>query len=163
LISAVEVVGLAIHQSDETSRDTGGRASEAVIQTHLETSDIEVIEITIESCVTIAGLESAVVLRVSETLAEEISNVTKNNQNQIADVGGKDEIVRRLIFDRRLKGLSMRLAGVSMTWVKERAELGICSFLAVDLLSSLGLEESSRRSIDAVGVARARSRERNGW
>jgi hypothetical protein len=47
--------------------------------------------------------------------------------------------------------------------VKERAELGICSLLAVNLLNSLRLEDSGRRSIDAVGVARARSRERNGW
>lgn len=47
--------------------------------------------------------------------------------------------------------------------MKERAELGICSFLAVNLLSGLGLEDSGRRSIDAVGVARAGSGEGNGW
>lgn len=47
--------------------------------------------------------------------------------------------------------------------MKEGAELGICSFLAVNLLSGLGLEDSGRRSIDAVGVARARSGKGNGW
>jgi hypothetical protein len=115
LISAVEVVGLAVHQCDKASGDASGRASETIIQAHLEASDIEIVEIAVESCIAVAGFEGAIVLGVSETLAKEVANMTKNYQDQVADVSGKNEIVRRLILYRGLERLSMRLAGVSMT------------------------------------------------
>ena len=47
--------------------------------------------------------------------------------------------------------------------MREGAELGVCSFLAVDLLGGLGLEDGSCRRVDAVGITRARSGERDGW
>jgi hypothetical protein len=144
LISAVEVIGLAVHQCDESSGDASGGTSETIIKAHLETSDIEIVEIAVESCIAVAGFEGAIVPGVSETLAKEVADMTKNDQDKVADVSGENEIVRRLILDRSLERLSMRLAGVSMTRVEERAKLSIGTLLTVDLLSRLRLKEGGR-------------------
>jgi len=49
-----------------------------VVDTQLETPDVEVVEIAVQSAIAIAGLQMSVIL-LTKAFAKEITNVTENN------------------------------------------------------------------------------------
>lgn len=106
------------------------------------------------------NLERQIALAVAEPLAKEITNVTKENERQVAQVGGQEIVVRRLVFNRPLKGLTRGLAGVQVLRRKQRAKLSLDALPSLHLFGRLRLEQRRDR-LDGVGLT-SRSGQRNG-
>jgi hypothetical protein len=47
------VVGRAIQQGDKSSGNTGYRSTETIVNPHLQTTDVEIIKVGIERCITL--------------------------------------------------------------------------------------------------------------
>jgi hypothetical protein len=55
---------------------------EAVIDAQLQTTNVEVVEIAVQGCVSVSLLKLLVSILL-ETLAEKVPHVSKNDQNQV--------------------------------------------------------------------------------
>lgn len=119
------VVGFAIDEVDESARHASNRPAKAVIDSHLQSADIEIVEITIQGGIAIP-LAQVIVVLLPEPLAEEVANMTKDDEDEVAYVGGKEEVVRRLVRDWIREGLAMESAGVLVGGRSEGTELGMC-------------------------------------
>jgi hypothetical protein len=93
----VEVVALPVQKRDETAWDASHWAPEAVIDAQLQTTNVEVVEIAVQGCVSVSFLELLVPILL-ETLAEKVPHMSKNDQNQVGDVGCDQVVVGRLIL-----------------------------------------------------------------
>lgn len=87
-----------------------------------------------------------------ETFAEEVSNVTEDDQDQIADVGCEEVVVRRLVHDWVRKFSTLESTRISVTLTPQRPELGVLSGDPSGLGRRRWLEERGRRLIH-VGAA----------
>nr|POF14080.1 hypothetical protein CFP56_03104 [Quercus suber] len=94
----VEVVALSIEQRDEPTGHARDRPPEDVVDAQLQSPDVEVIEITVEWRISITLLQMLVAL-ASESLAEEISHVSEDDEDEVGDVGGDEVKVRGLVLD----------------------------------------------------------------
>ena len=139
LEGVVAVVRLAVEQGDEASRDTGGGPREAVVDPHLKAAGVEVIKVAVERSVAILLLQVAVVLP-PEALAKEVAYMSEYYQDEVADVGCEEEVVRRLVFDG-IAELALELACVAVRVGAERAELCVLAGQSPLLLGREGLEE----------------------
>lgn len=106
------------------------------------------------------NLERLIAFAVAEPLAKEITNVAKQNERQVAQVGGQEIVVWSLVFNRPLKGLACGLAGVQVLRRKQRAKLSLDALPSLHLLGRLRLEQRSGR-LDGVRLT-SRSGQRNG-
>ena len=76
----VMVLGLAVDQGDISTRNSSDWPREAIVDPHLQPSDIKIVEIAIQRRVTIACFQVSIIL-FSESLAKEIPHVPKDNQD----------------------------------------------------------------------------------
>lgn len=153
VVGSVVVSRLAIHEGNVAAGNAGNGSCEAVVNAHLQTANVKVVKVLVQGSVSILGLESLVVLLVAEALAKEVAGVTEENEQQVADVGGEDVVVGRLIDDGRVQGLAIvGLAHVSVGRVKERAELSVEAPLLLRLDGGGGRKEG-RRGLSGVGLA----------
>jgi hypothetical protein len=80
-----------------------------------------------------------------ETFPEKVSNVTKDNENEVGDVGCNQVKVRRLVHDRLGHNGSARMAtDMAMGEISDPSELGIALGF---LLPVAGIVGSSGRSL----------------
>lgn len=79
LVVAIEVIRLAVKESDVAARDASGGSGEAVVDAHLESTNVEVVEIVVQGCVAVLRPECLVVALVSESLAEKVAGVTEED------------------------------------------------------------------------------------
>lgn len=79
LVVAVEIIRLAVEESDVTAGDASSGSGEAVVDAHLESTDVEVVEIIVQGCVAILYPEGLVMGLISEPLAEEVAGVTEED------------------------------------------------------------------------------------
>lgn len=152
LVRAVEILRLAVHEGDVTSGNPGSRSGETVVNAHLQTAHVEVVKIIVERSISVLSLQAGIVPLVAEALAKEVAGMTEGDHQQIADVGGQDVVVRRLVDNGRLELLSVMLANVSMLLAQQRAKLGVHALLSSGLSFCWGLEEGRGRLIE-VGFA----------
>jgi len=87
------ICGATVEKSDVPARHPGSWARKAVVDAHFETANVEIIEVAVESSVAIFRAEMLVSLR-AEALSEEVSNVTECDEDEVAEVGGDEEVVR---------------------------------------------------------------------
>ena len=92
----VEIIRYAVYQRNVSPRYPSCWSIEAIIDAHLQTPDIEIVEITVEWSIAISRLQMAVVL-LPEPFAKEISDMSKDYQDQVADIGCKEVVVRGLV------------------------------------------------------------------
>lgn len=90
---------ISIKQSDVPPRNASCWAIEAVIDAHLQSADVEVVEVAVQCCIPVLCYKMPVVVLL-ESEAEEISNVTKDDKDEVGYVGGEEKIVRRFIHQR---------------------------------------------------------------
>lgn len=141
LVRLVEVIGLAVNESDVSARNTNCGTREAVIKTLLQSAGVKAVEITVEGSVAIVNHERLVFLGVAESLAEEVTDVAEDDEEEVADVGGQEVVVGRLVLNGSLEGLAMRLADVTMTGVRQGRELRLGTSFALSVLGRKRLEE----------------------
>jgi hypothetical protein len=60
------------------------RSLETIIQQPLHSPEVKVVEITIQCCIPVLFFETLVLLGL-KTLPEEVSDVSENNQDRVAD------------------------------------------------------------------------------
>lgn len=80
-----------------------------------------------------------------ETLAKEVTNVAKDDQNQVTNVGREEIVVWRVIHEGLREFLVRVLAHVSVTLAVQGAKLSISASLKLSLRHRGRLEEGSRR------------------
>lgn len=78
----VAIISGAIKKIDIPPWNACDWSVEAVIDTHLESPNIEVVKITVQGGITISRFQMAVVL-FPEPHAEEIANMAENDKNEI--------------------------------------------------------------------------------
>lgn len=101
----VEIIGYTVKESNETTGNTSERAGEAIANPHLQSPNVEIIEIAVQRCIAlqkakehasapsstvtlprkttyILGLQMLVVMLL-EPLTEEIPDVSKDYQHEI--------------------------------------------------------------------------------
>lgn len=162
VVSSVVVTGLAVHEGDVAAGNTGDGSGKAVVNAHLESADVEVVKVLVQGRIAVLRLESLVVLLVAEPLAEEVASMAEENEEQVADVGGEDVVVRRLINDGRVERLSIvGLAHVAVARVQEGTELSIVAALLLRLEGG-GRRKEGRRGLAVVGLVGVGGRERDG-
>ena len=72
----IEVVGFPIDQCDVPARNASDRSCEAVVDAHLQPPDVEIVEVTIQSGITISRLQMCIML-LSEALPKVVTDVPK--------------------------------------------------------------------------------------
>lgn len=132
LETQVEVIRLAIEQGDESTGHSSNGASEAVVDAQLQSADVEVIEIAVEWCISVS-CRQVLVLLLLETLAEEVAHVAENDENEVADVGGQEEIVGRSVLNGLGEGLSIVTTRVTVLLGANWAKSGVCLCNAASL------------------------------
>ena len=155
----VAVVARPVKEVDHASRHACRRPVETVIDAHLQPSHVEIVEIVVEGCVSIPRLEVSVVF-FSESLSEEISNVSKNYENEVGDVGCKEVIIRWLVHHRFREFSALVPACVSVCLRIERPKLGVLPCQSASLRRGRRLEECGRRLVHVGRISCCR-RERN--
>ena len=116
------VVRLSVDESDETPRYSGDRSCEAVVQPHLQTSHVEIVKVAVQRRVTVSSLQVRVSF-LSEPLAEKVSDVPEDDQDEVADVGCEKIVVGRFVNHHCLKFSTMVPADVSMAGMAQGSEL----------------------------------------
>lgn len=94
----IHIIRLAVKQSDESTRHTSHRSPEAIVDSELQSSNVEVVEVAVERSIAISFLQMLVVL-LSKPLAEEVSHVAKYDENEVGDVCGDEVEVRWFVLD----------------------------------------------------------------
>lgn len=116
-------VPFAIQQGDKASRHTSSRTVETVVYSMLQSANVEIVEVAVESRIAIMGFEVSVVL-CSEPLAEEVAHMAEDYEDEIADVCGEEEIVGWFVFDGFWEFASLEPTGVEVAlrtqWTKLR-------------------------------------------
>jgi hypothetical protein len=125
----VEVVRLAVYKSYISTRNASDWPGEAIIDSHLQPSHVEIVEVAIESSVAIGGFEISVVLG-SESLSKEISDVTEYDENDGADRGGQKGVLGWCAHNGLWKLSPHVFADISMALMTERSELCVYSCLS---------------------------------
>ena len=92
----VAVVACSVKEIDHSSRNACRRPIETIIDAHFQSADVEVVEITVQCCIAIPGLEVSVIF-FSESFSEEVSNMPEYNENEIGDVGCEEVVVGWLV------------------------------------------------------------------
>lgn len=69
----------------------------------------------------------------SESLAEKVSDVAKDNEDEVADVGSEEVVVRWLVDNRLVELSSHVLTDISMALAPKRPKLRIHSCLSLCL------------------------------
>ncbi len=154
----VMVVRFAINKGNVPSRYTSDGSREAIVDPHFQATDVEIVEIAIQWSISVHGLEMSVVF-FPKTFAKKVSNVAENDEDQIADVGCEEVVVRRLVHDW-LWITTLESTRISVTLAPQRPELGILSGYPSGLGWRRWLEERGRRFI-RVGSAAGCSRKRD--
>jgi hypothetical protein len=113
------------------------------------------------SGIAVLCLETLIDLLVAEALAEEIPSMAQEDEKEVADVGGKDVVVRRLVFDWRLERPSLMGAHVKMTLAQKWAKLGVATLLCLSLVGRWGLKQSGGSPV-CVELTASGRRERDG-
>lgn len=114
-----------INECNVSTGHSCNRPGKAVVYSHLQASDVEVIEIAIQRCITVIGLQMPIVLFM-EFLAEKISDVSKNNQDQVTKIGCKKVVVRRLVHDWLREVTTLIPTCVFVRVMAQWAELSMC-------------------------------------
>ena len=74
----VVVIGRAVNQGNGAPGDARGRSVETVVDTQLETTHVEVIEVAVERAIPIPWLQMSIVF-FAETFTEEVTDMTERN------------------------------------------------------------------------------------
>ena len=82
---------------------------------------------------------------LSEPLAEKVSNVSEDDQDEVADIGREKIVVGRFVNHHCLKLSTMVPADVSMTGMAQRSELCVLPCNSTSLCRRRRLEECGRR------------------
>ena len=125
----VEVVGLAVHESDISTRNASDWSGEAIVDSHLQPPHIEIVKIAIKSGVPIGGFKISIVLW-SESLSKEVPDMAEYNEDEVADIGCQEVIVGRFIHNRLRELSSIVFADISMALVTKGSKLRIYSCLS---------------------------------
>ena len=123
-----------IQQGDVAAGDADDGTGEAIVQAHLQSADVEVVEVAVERGVAILGLQVPIPL-APKALAEKVPNVTENDEDEVTDVGGKENEIVRFVDDGFRKLSFLESARVPMSRVAEGAELSV---LTSDALGVFG-------------------------
>ena len=92
-------------------------------------------------------------IRLGKTLSEEITHMTKTEENEVTDIGGEQVIIRRLVHHRLWEDTTGVSAGVSVAGMTDRTKLGMLLGQPTSLLRARRLEECGRQLIH-VGIIR---------
>jgi hypothetical protein len=111
----IKVVCLAVYQRNVSAWDSCDWSSKAIINSQLQSPYIEIIEVAVEGSIAIGSLQMSVMVW-SESLAEKVSNVAENDENEVADVSGQEVVVRGFVDNRLVELASPMLADISMVW-----------------------------------------------
>lgn len=134
-------MGNAVTQRDKPPRHSGCWPCETVIDAQLQSSDVEIVKIAVERSEAIPFLKMAV-LMLPEPFPKEVADVPKNDQDQVADVG-RDQVIVRWIFDDGLREEAAGMAaGIPVTLVAQWTELSLLSCYPTSLGWRRWLEES---------------------
>lgn len=134
-------MGNAVTQRDEPPGHSGCWPCETVIDSQLQSSDVEIVKIAVERSEAIPFLKMAV-LMLPEPLPKEVADVPENDQNQVADVGRDQVIVRRIFDDGLGEEAAGMAAGIPVTLVAQWTELSLLSCYPTSLSWRRWLEES---------------------
>jgi hypothetical protein len=109
----IKVVCFAVHQCDVSAWNSRDWSRKAIINSQFQSSHVEIVEVAIQGSVAIGGFQVSVMIW-SESLAEKISNVAENDENEVADVGSQEVVVGWFIDNGLLELRSHVLAHISM-------------------------------------------------
>ena len=76
----VAVCAVSIQQSDITAWNTSGRAVEAVVDAHLQTTNVEIVKVAVQCRVPVLCNQMPVVVLL-ESKTKEVPNVTENDED----------------------------------------------------------------------------------
>lgn len=93
----IVVVGLSVEQGDVPPRDARCRSVETIIDPRLQTPDVEIVEIRIQRSVPVLLLQVSIPL-LGKPFAEEIADVTENDEDEVGDVRGDQVIIWWLLL-----------------------------------------------------------------
>ena len=137
----VAVVRRSVEQIDVSAWDASSRSIEAVVDSHLQSPDIKVVEIAVQSRIPIACFQVSVLVFL-EFHTKEISNVAEYYKNEVGYVGGEEEEVGRLVEDRLGELTSLMSASVTVRGRVEGSELSMLAYLFSSFGGRGGLKES---------------------
>ena len=92
----------------------------------MQPSDIEIVKITIEWGEAIAFLEMTVLV-LPESFPEEVADMAKNDQNQVANVGCDQIVVWRILNNGLGEETAGMTAGIPVTLVAKWTKLSMLS------------------------------------
>lgn len=109
------ILRLAVEKSDESTRNSCGRTREAVIDAHLQTTSVEVVEVAVQWSIAIVLLEMLVVI-LTKSHSEEVAHMTEDDEYKVTDVCCKEIVVWRFIFDWLRKFFSDEATEILVGW-----------------------------------------------
>lgn len=119
----IVVLALTSEKGDVSAGNTGGWSAEAVVKSLLQSSDVKVVEIAVQRSITVLSFKIGV-LAAPESLAEEIPNVPEYDKDEIREIGGEHDKVRRFVFYRLLElPTGVMLTDIFMARMQQRSEL----------------------------------------
>jgi len=93
------VIRFAVDQGDVATWNSSHRASEAIVDAHLQPSNVKVVEIAVQWCVTIVCHKMLVVF-LTESLAEEVAYMSEDDQDEVADIRRKEVVIWWFVLNR---------------------------------------------------------------
>lgn len=89
------------------------RSTETIVHPCFQSAKVKVVEVAVQSCISITLLVVFVLVRL-ESFAEEISHVSKCNQDRVTDIGRQQVEVGGFVWDVFSKRSAHMLGDVTM-------------------------------------------------
>ena len=147
----VAIIGCSIKQADVSSGHTSSGSVKAVIDAHFQSTNVKVVEVAVQSSIAVARLQISVLVLL-ELHAEEVSDMTKNDKNEIGDVCCKQEEVWWLIEHHFWKFTTCVSADIAMRRRVQRAKLRMLFRELSSLRRRRWSEQGGRRLVHVLGV-----------
>jgi len=96
------VIRFAVDQGDVATRNSSNWTGKAVVDAHLETSNVEIVKVAVQWCIAVVCHKMLVVF-LTESLAEEVAHMSEDDQDEVADIRREEVIIWWFILDRLRK------------------------------------------------------------
>jgi len=121
--AVVVILGFTVKKIDGPSGNASDRGRKTIIYTRLEPPSVKGIEVRVERCIAFIGKKVTVESGIN-TLSKEIAYVAYENEEEIAQIGGEENVVWRVLFiGLRELGPGFMRRSVSITFVCTETKL----------------------------------------
>jgi len=134
----------SVEKGYEATRNAGDGATKAIVDAHLQSTDIKVIKVGVERCIALHREKLALscvllkkkvtdillpkmsIFMLFEPFPEKVPNVSKDNENEVGNISCNQVKIGRLVHDGlRDSGARRVTTDVTMGVISDASELGI--------------------------------------